>query len=90
MSKIADLLNELENSSLTGNQFIKTKIDIQDALWKLKDSTPEDSEAHLLLSKMHRTWRLLGGVDGTFLGYISAIRDLKTTLQELDTLGVDA
>lgn len=89
MSKIADLLNELERTPLVGNRFIKLKVDIQDELFKLMNSTPDDTEAHRLLSKMYRTWRLLGGVDGTLSGYISAISDLKSTLQELDALGIN-
>jgi hypothetical protein len=90
MSKIADLLNELERTPMHWNNFIKLKVDIQLELGKLLDSTPDGTEAHLLLAKMHQTWRFLGGVAGTLSGYMSAISDLKSTLQALEELGINA
>lgn len=88
MSKIANLLNELERTPLHTNNFIQLKVDIQRELGKHLDSTPDGTEAHLVLSEIHKTWRYLGGVDGTLSGYTSAISALKSSLQKLDTLGV--
>jgi hypothetical protein len=90
MSKITDQLSTLEKSPITGHSFIEAKVRIQDELWKLMNANPDDTEAHRLLSRMHRTWRLLGGPEGTLLGYTSAICDLNSTLHELAELGIDA
>lgn len=89
MSKINDLLADLEDAVITSIEFVTAKVKIQDELYRIVDSLPEGDPSHAPAKKMLTQWRLLGGASvnhksGNLASYVTAINDLKAFLTKLD------
>jgi hypothetical protein len=89
MSKINDLINKLEDSTVTSHDFVESKVRIQDELYKILGSAKDGSPLYLAVSKMYRSWARLGGglagvKAGTLADYVSNIADLKAFMKRYE------
>lgn len=89
MTKINDLLNTLENSAINAEAFAESRIRIGDELYRIVDSSEEESDLHKLASKMYVSWAQLGGYYGdtskrTLTGYLEKISELKAFIHSYE------